>query len=129
MSAPQVSPVGERFRRQDRLRRRREFVRCYREGRRRHGALAILYFAPNDEQRPRLGVTASRKVGSAVVRHRLRRQTREVFRRFAGRGDLPALDLVVHFRPQAADADFESLKSDLLCLLRPLARRQAEVSA
>jgi len=120
--------VGERFRRADRLLKRRDFVRCYREGRRKHGSFAVLYFTPNEQQHPRLGVTASRKVGSAVVRHRLRRRTREIYRRFAERADLPAVDMVVHFRPQAAQADFEALKGDLLPLWRAVLRRRVEVA-
>lgn len=128
MGAPQVPPVGERFRREDRLLKRRDFVRCYREGRRRHGSFAVLYICPNEQQHPRLGVTASRKVGSAVVRHRLRRRTREIYRRFAGRAELPAVDLVVHFRPQAATADYAALRGDLVPLLRALVRRRVEAS-
>jgi len=128
MGAPQVSPVGERFRRADRLLKRRDFVRCYREGRRRHGSFVVLYFAPNEQRRPRLGVTASRKVGSSVVRHRLRRRVREIFRRLAVRSELPPLDLVVHFRPRADQVDFGALRDDLVPLLQSVVRRRGEAS-
>ena len=36
----------------------------------------------NEHGETRLGVTASRKVGKAVVRHRTKRRVREIFRRF-----------------------------------------------
>lgn len=101
----------------ERLRRRADYLRCYRTGRRRHGALAILYFAPNQLGHPRLGITASRKVGPAVVRQRIKRRIKEVYRRWKDRGKLPALDLVVHLKPEARQADFEALKSELLRLL------------
>ncbi len=87
------------------------------EGRRRHGALAILHFAPNREGRARLGITASRKVGGAVVRQRLKRRMREIYRRWQERGRLPAADLVVHLKPDAAAASFGELEGELRRLL------------
>ena len=110
-------PRGERLTRDERLRRRADYLRCYREGRRLHGALATLHAAPNREARPRLGVTASRKVGGATVRQRLRRRVREVYRRWEGRGRLPAADLVVHLKPAAAAAGFGELREELERLL------------
>jgi ribonuclease P protein component len=107
----------ERFRPHDRLRRRADFLRCYRTGRRRSGSLSLLYFASNETGRARLGVTASRKVGNAVVRHRLKRCLREAFRRWPMRGALPALDLVVHLKPEAARADRATFLADFERLL------------
>jgi ribonuclease P protein component len=114
---PDGSPRGERLARADRVRRRADYLRCYREGRRLHGALATLHAAPNREGHPRLGVTASRKVGGAAVRQRLRRRVREVYRRWEGRGRLPAADLVVNLKPAAAAAGFEELREELERLL------------
>lgn len=99
------------------MRRRADYLRCYREGRRLHGGLATLHIAPNREGRARLGMTASRKVGGAVVRQRLKRRVREVYRRWEGRGRLPAADLVVHLKPAAAAASFGELEAELERLL------------
>ena len=110
----------------ERLRRRADYLRCYRTGRRRHGALAILYFAPNQLGHPRLGITASRKVGPAVVRQRIKRRIKEVYRRWMDRGKLPALDLVVHLKPEARQADFQALKAELLRLLSGVLPRPAQ---
>jgi len=58
---------------------------------------------PRDDEftRQRLGITVSRKVGSAVVRNRVKRQVREWFR--AARPRLrPGIDLVVIGRSAAA---------------------------
>ena len=114
---PDGSSRGERLARADRVRRRADYLRCYREGRRLHGALATLHAAPNREGHPRLGVTASRKVGGAAVRQRLRRRVREVYRRWEGRGRLPAADLVLNLKPAAAAAGFEELREELERLL------------
>ncbi|HWM91400.1 MAG TPA: ribonuclease P protein component [Thermoanaerobaculia bacterium] len=109
----------------ERLRRRADYLRCYRTGRRRHGVLAILYFAPNQLGHPRLGITASRKVGPAVVRQRIKRRIKEVYRRWKDRGHLPALDLVVHLKPEARGADFQALSGELLRLFSGLLPRRS----
>ena len=126
MPGSQVSPgaspggTGQRLLARERLRRRADYLRCYRTGRRRHGALAILYFVPNELGHPRIGITASRKVGPAVVRHRIRRRIKEVYRRWKDRGMLPALDLVVHLKPEARQSDFRTLRAELLRLFSGL---------
>ncbi len=110
----------------EKLGRRSDFQRCYRSGRRRHGAYAVLYEAPNEVGHPRLGITVSRKVGKAVVRTRLKRRIREIYRRWRERSKLPASDLVVHAKPEAASAGFDQLEAELVGLLRrSLPRRSA----
>ncbi len=118
LDSSQRASRKEGFRSEDRLRRRADFLRCYRTGRRRTGSLSILYFVPNSTGRPRLGVTASRKVGNSVVRHLLKRRIRETYRRWQGRGELPSLDLVVHLKPEAAKADPRTFIEDLVRLWR-----------
>lgn len=115
--------AGERLLPAERLRRRADYLRCYRTGRRRHGALAIVYFAPNQLGHPRLGITASRKVGKAVVRQRLKRRIREIYRRWEDRGMLPPQDLVIHLKIEAGTASFEALRTELLRLLGSLVPR------
>lgn len=130
MPGSQVSPgrapggTGQRLLARERLRRRADYLRCYRTGRRRHGSLAILYFVPNQLGHPRLGITASRKVGKAVVRHRLKRRIKEIYRRWNDRGQLPALDLIIHLKPEAGGSDFPALRSELLRLLSGVRERR-----
>jgi len=116
--------TGERLLSAERLRRRADYLKCYRTGRRRHGALAIVYFAPNQLGHPRLGITASRKVGKAVVRQRLKRRIREIYRRWRDRGMLPPLDLVIHLKVESGTTNFETLRTELLRLLGSLVPRQ-----
>ena len=70
------------------------------------------------------GITASRKVGNSVVRHRLKRRVREIFRRFKGRDRLMPIDVVVHLKPAAARADFAGITAELERLLGSLLLRQ-----
>ena len=61
--------------------------------------MLVVYAAPNDVGHARLGLTVSRKVGSAVCRNRWKRLLREAFR--LSQQELPALDLICIPRPQA----------------------------
>lgn len=71
---------------------------------------------------PRLGITVSRRVGSAVIRARVKRRVREWFRR--NRAMIPkGKDLVVIARPAAADA--KEIGRELASALQRLARQEA----
>lgn len=114
--------MSERLTRAEKLSRRSEFQRCYRHGRRRHGAYATLFTTPAPADHARIGITATRKVGSAVMRNRLKRRVREIYRRWSGRTELPSVDLVVHLKPAAAQASFAELNEDLSKLWSTLIR-------
>lgn len=80
-----------------------------RDGSRASVAAFVLLAAPSREDSPssRLGVTASRRVGNAVVRNRIKRRIREWFRR--NRGAVPGQrDLIVIARQGAANLDAAS---------------------
>lgn len=125
-AAEAASAAGERLTRNETLRRSADYLRCYRRGRRIGGPLLRLHYARNEVGHPRLGITASRKVGCAVVRNRLKRRVREIFRRWPGRQELPPVDVVVHLQPPAREAEFATLRDGLLERLRRLERREAQ---
>lgn len=82
-----------------RLRRRGEFVAVQQKGRRLcAGQLVVLALARGGD-RPRIGITVSKKIASAVGRNRVKRWVREAFRAVAG--DLPPVDVVVVARAGA----------------------------
>lgn len=61
---------------------------------------------------PRLGLTVPRAVGKAVVRNRIKRRLRELFRQHRASLD-PQWDIVLNPRRKAFDADFEELERAL----------------
>jgi ribonuclease P protein component len=91
--------------RSHRLSRSRDFDAVYRQGRSASTRyLTLHWFArPDDaDADPRLGLAVPRAVGSAVVRNRLKRQLREVWKRAAG--SAPAgHDYVLAARPGLAE--------------------------
>ncbi len=108
---------ARRLRSHHKLRRSADYLRCYRRGRKLHGPLATLHYHPNEEQVARLGITASRKVGKAVIRQRVKRRLREIYRCWEGRAALPLVDIVVHLKPAAGRVGFGALKNEFEGLL------------
>lgn len=70
-----------RLRRAERLRDRRDYQRLAKTGRRASSSnFVVLAVQRDDTSGPRLGITASRRVGGAVQRNRVKRRIREWFR-------------------------------------------------
>lgn len=107
-----------------RLAKRREFVRVYETGRKLFSRYSVLFFAINDLPHSRIGITATKKLGKANVRNRLKRWTRETYRRYREPLGLDAktLDIVVNVKPNAAAASFDEFRRDLAGVLDRVAK-------
>ena len=75
----------------------------------------VLYAKKNRLEQNRVGITVSKKLGGAVVRNRVRRRLREVYRLHEDRF-IPGYDIVVVARSRAVDASFEDLCGAYLSL-------------
>lgn len=83
-----------RFPKTARLLARREFLSVQRYGKRRYSPHFVVITTPARTQGSRLGITATRRFGNAVVRNRVKRYLREFFR-VAQAHLVPALDMVI----------------------------------
>jgi ribonuclease P protein component len=121
--APPQTPPGldpaifgrARFTKAERLRRRAEYQRVRAQGQ----TLSTRHFrvtlAPGEHAWPRLGLVATRRLGPAVKRNRVKRLLREFFRRHKTR--LPAADLVIMAKTGAAELTYQQVHDELSRLL------------
>jgi ribonuclease P protein component len=93
------------------LKRRSEFARVHRRGRRRSGSFLTCLVAESRE-RTRLGLSVSTAVGGAVVRNRLRRRIKAILDRYPLER-APFVDLVFIARPGAGELSFRDLSSEI----------------
>jgi ribonuclease P protein component len=107
-------PLDQRFLRAAHIRRRRDFLAVYDRGTRLSGSLMTVFFLPNSLGRARLGIAATRKIGSAVIRNRAKRRVRDVFRR---EPLSEAFDIVVIPRRELVDAPLVRLESEFRGIL------------
>lgn len=75
----------------------------------------VLYARRNRTGSNRVGITVSKKLGHAVVRNRIRRRLREVYRLHEEQF-LPGWDIVVVARSRCIQASFPQLTSAYLSL-------------
>ena len=96
-----------------------EFRRIYRKGKSAVSPQLVIYCQRNRRGHSRLGVSVSTKLGCAVVRNRVRRRLREIYRlhedRFA-----PGYDIVVVARVRAVHSSYAVLERDFLRLAKKL---------
>ena len=103
------------FPKEFRLLRRNEFRQVYEAGQRRSGPLGVIFFRPNGLSLTRLGITTPAKLGGAVLRNRVKRRVREVFR--LNQLAIPGgWDIVVNPREAMATVEFSRLAQELLRL-------------
>jgi ribonuclease P protein component len=76
----------------------------------------LVVWRENDLQSARLGITASKKIGCAVVRNRVKRYLREFFRR--NRLEMAPVDVNIIARRESALMTFPDIERELNKALR-----------
>lgn len=96
-----------------------EFRRIYRKGKSAVSPQLVIYCQRNRRGHSRLGVSVSTKLGCAVVRNRVRRRIREIYRLNKAKM-LPGYDLIVVARVRSVETDYQKLDRTYLRLLEQL---------
>lgn len=104
------------------------FRRLYHKGRSAANRCLVLYCRPNGSGENRVGLTVSAKLGHAVVRNRVRRRLREIYRLHEAQFQ-PGWDMVVVARSRAVDASYQTLEQSYLSLADKLGLLRKEKSA
>nr|AYQ74571.1 ribonuclease P protein component [Cohnella candidum] len=101
-----------------RLRKREDFGRVYRQGRSFANSQFVVYW--RKQTNPgcfRLGVSASSKLGGAVVRNKLRRRVKEIIRLNAAKLQ-DEYDLILIVRKPALAMNYQQMEGSVLHVLR-----------
>jgi ribonuclease P protein component len=100
-----------------RLRRSSDVKRVYDEGKSWAHPLLVVIVRPNDLGFSRVGVTASRKVGSAVKRNRAKRLLREAARHLYPEFENKGWDMMLIARPKLVEVKEIEVEKALASLL------------
>lgn len=100
------------------IKKNEDFRRIYKQGRSAANELLVMYAVQTDAGN-RIGISASKKVGNSIIRHRCTRIIRECFR-----NNLPetkeGYDIVVMVRADAAKEGYDSISHAYANLLNRL---------
>ena len=99
------------------LKKNHDFQNVYKNGKSYANKYLVMYVLENNTDRNRLGISASKKVGNSVVRHRFARLVRESYRLHENIFN-SGLDIVVVARKSAASVGYEEIEGALLHLLK-----------
>ena len=114
--------TSEAFPRKVRIVKTSDYRMIYKTGRRIHSERFVLFGRENGIGCHRLGITVSRKIGGAVIRNRLKRLFREVFRK--SYGEIPGrLDLVVNAKAGCVGASYQDLQAEFLAATKKICRQ------
>ena len=104
------------FPKTERLRKRPDFLVVSRQGHKYHSVHFIILVLPSGRPVTRIGITASRKVGNAVVRNRIRRLVREFYRQH--KVLFQQSDYSIIAKKGAERLDYQGVCNDLTPVLR-----------
>lgn len=105
-----------------RLRNREDFSKIYRFGKSVANHQFVIYYKNRHKDALghngfRVGISASKKVGNAVVRNRLRRIIKEIWRKHQSQ-IVPHYDYIVIVRKAAVNLDYHQLEKSMLHVLK-----------
>ena len=100
-----------------------EFRRLYQKGASAVSPAMVLYCRKNRLGRNRLGLVSSTKLGHAVVRNRVRRRLREIFR-LNQSGLAQGYDMILVARTRAVGAEYRELERAFLSVCGKLGLRE-----
>ena len=101
------------------LKQNYEFRRLYAKGSSASTPLIVIYCRRHGRPYNRIGYTVSKKVGKAVVRNRIRRRFREIYR-LHEENFACGYDVILVARKNAVQASYRELERDVIYLAKKL---------
>jgi ribonuclease P protein component len=116
-----VNTTSEHFPHSVRIVKSADYRTIYREGRKIQSEKFVLFALKNKVGHHRIGITVSKKIGGAVIRNRVKRLFREIFRKSSS--DLPnQYDIVVNAKSGCVGASYIELREEFLASVRRFCR-------
>ncbi len=112
----------------NRIRKNSDFRNIYRHGDLFFSRYFVLHSLKRDKKgNTRIGIVPSRKISKAVLRNKLKRRIREIFKLYK-KNIKDSYDLVLNTRVEAVNASFEDLKKDFEHLIKK-SRLESQVTS
>jgi ribonuclease P protein component len=108
------------------LKSHKEFEYVYKKGHSAHSRSSVLFYLPKSGEK-KVGYTASKKVGNAVIRNRSKRRMRALFKE--QQDALADGHYVYVAKAILNDTAFDTLRRDLKYLIKKLGASQTSVMA
>lgn len=105
-----------------RLKSKFDFAKTYKHGQSRANSYLVLYFFPRTEsfislQNPRIGFSVSKKLGSAVIRNKIKRRLRAAIKPYLHL-IRPNIDIIFIARKKIKGIPFSDVEKNMVYLLK-----------
>lgn len=100
-----------------RLRSNEEFRKIYKNGKNYWNRNLVMYIKKNGLDHSRIGYTVTKKIGNSVVRNRIRRRMKEIFRKNFDKIK-EEYDIILIPKKNVIDIDYQQLESAMLHIFK-----------
>jgi ribonuclease P protein component len=107
------------------LKKNYQFKKVYNEGKYYVEKYVVMYIILNNSASNRVGFSVSKKVGNSVVRNRVKRLMKEVYRKYASNNKL-GFDIVFTARVGSAEADYRIIDNNIMSIMRKAKLKKSE---
>jgi ribonuclease P protein component len=107
------------------LKKNYEFKKVYNEGRYYVEKYVVMYIIANNSALNRVGFSVSKKVGNSVVRNKIKRRMKEVYRQLADNTKL-GFDIVYTARAGSGSADYSMIEKNIISILKRAKLKKSE---
>jgi ribonuclease P protein component len=108
---------------QERIRKREDFLFLYKKGNRYRGKYFSLIYLSNNFSFSRIAVVASKKIGNAVARNKIKRWMRDLFRRNKELLKSP-FDIIIVAKKEIQNATWSTLKEEYIATIESICQRR-----
>jgi len=110
---------------QQKLKKNYEFKKVYNEGRYYVEKYVVMYIVMNNSASNRVGFSVSKKVGNSVVRNRVKRLMKEIYRQYAMNMKL-GYDLVFTARVGSGSVDYSNIEKNIKSIIKKAKLQKSE---